>query len=210
MKYRFAAMIAVAVVSCCGLMACKADGLRKQAAAYDKIAEAGDTAAVALERSFATADAALAWVLDPVNQSVLALFPPVVKARVDQAIATGEDLRPILAAGVVEIRTVAGQFRDQAVQLRDFADAERAEWINLLGVLAISLTGAGGIGAAVGRVLGLGLGARQVAEGVNAARFADPQFEAAIKSGPAGDALKDYFNTQAPKAVRKVVEETKL
>ena len=210
MKNRFAAMIAVAVVSCCGLMGCKADGLRKQAAAYDKIAEAGDNAAVALERSFATADAALAWVLDPVNQSVLNLFPPVVKARVDQAIATGEDLRPILAAGVVEIRTVAGQFRDQAGQLRDFADAERAEWINLLGVLAISLTGAGGIGAAVGRVLGLGLGARQVAEGVNAARFADPQFEAAIKSGPAGDALKDYFNTQAPKAVRKVVEETKL
>ena len=49
-----------------------------------------------------------------------------------------------------------------------------------------------------------------MAEGVNAARFADPQFEAAIKCGPAGDALKDYFNTQAPKAVRKVVEETKL
>jgi hypothetical protein len=185
------------------LAGCKGADLRKQADGLDGLARQGERAADALDRSFATADKALAWVADPVNQAMLDLFPPAVKARIGQAVAAGQDVRPALAEGVAAVREASALFRGQADDLRTLADAERAEWINFLGALALGLGGVGGIGALIGRTIGVGVGAAKVAKTIEWGKVQDPEFAARF-DGPAGDAMRASLAEQ-PAAVQRAV-----
>jgi hypothetical protein len=182
---------------------CKGADLRKQADRLDRLAQEGDRTADALDRTFATADTALAWVLDPVNQALIEMFPPALRIRINQAISAGQDLRPLLAEATAGIREVSVQFRDQAVQHRQLADAERAEWINFLGALALGLGGVGGIGAVIGRTIGVGVGAAKVAKTIEWGKVQDPEFAAKF-DGPAGDAMRASLAEQ-PAAVQRAV-----
>jgi len=185
------------------LVGCKGSDLRKHADNLDGLARQGDRAADALDRSFATADMALAWVADPVNQAMIDLFPPAVKARINQAIVTSQDVRPALADGVAAVREASALFRGQADELRELADAERAEWINFLGALALGLGGVGGIGALIGRTIGVGVGAAKVAKTIEWGKVQDPEFAAKF-DGPAGDAMRASLAEQ-PAAVQRAV-----
>ena len=187
---------------------CKASGLREQADRADRLADTADNAADALDRSFVNAQAALDWAADPVNSALVDLFPPTVRLRYDRAIAAGEDLRPVLAEGTLAIRGFGPILRDSADTLRIQADAEQSDLANFLAALGIAATGAGGIGAVIGRLLGIGAGAAGVTRVVNKGRKESELFDAAFE-GPAGKAMKQALADQ-PKAVRDAVKSAKL
>jgi len=187
---------------------CKASGLRAQADRADRLADTADNAADALDRSFVNAQAALDWAADPVNSALVDLFPPTVRLRYDRAIAAGEDLRPVLAEGTLAIRGFGPILRDSADTLRIQADAEQSDLANFLAALGIAATGAGGIGAVIGRLLGIGAGAAGVTRVVNKGRKESELFDAAFE-GPAGKAMKQALADQ-PKAVRDAVKSAKL
>ena len=187
---------------------CKASGLLAQADRADALADSTDNAADALDRSFVNAQAALDWAADPVNSALVDLFPPAVRLRYDRAIAAGEDLRPVLAEGTLAIRGFGPILRDSADTLRIQADAEQSNLANFLAALGIAATGAGGIGAVIGRLLGIGAGAAGVTRVVNKGRKESELFDAAFE-GPAGKAMKQALADQ-PKAVRDAVKSAKL
>lgn len=205
-RTRLIGLVGILAALTLGLAACKGADLRKQADSLDKIANTGDRAADALDRSFATADAALAWAIDPVNQAMIGLFPPAVQARINQAITAGTDLRPVLAEGVVGVRDAATEFRNRAGDYRDLADQERSDWINLVGAIVIGLTGAGSIGGIIGRAIGMGTGAARVAQTLQWGKIEDPEAAAKFFDGPAGEAAKTALAEQ-PAAVRRAVQK---
>ena len=187
---------------------CKASGLLAQADRADRLADTADNAADALDRSFVNAQAALDWAADPVNSALVDLFPPTVRLRYDRAIAAGEDLRPVLAEGTLAIRGFGPILRDSADTLRIQAEKEQSDLANFLAALGIAATGAGGVGAVIGRLLGIGAGAAGVASVVHKGRIRSSDFDAAF-SGPAGDAMKKALAKQ-PRAVRDAVNAVKL
>lgn len=203
-------LIAVALLIV--LIGCKADGLRKQADAFDSAADFGDRAATTIEQVWATADLASAWASDPVNQPLIDLLPAGVRLRIDQALASKEDVRPVLAEGVAAIRQTTGQYRLQADELRTVADREQSEWINLLAAVAAGLTGVGGLGALIGRVGGIAAGRRQgateVAGVINVGRAADPAFDEHFNNG-AGRVMAAELSRATP-GVRDAVLATKI
>lgn len=193
----------LAVIALALLAGCKAESLRRSADRADAVAADTDALADTVDRTFATAEQALAWATDPVNQAVIELLPAGLQARITAVLDAGGDLRPVLASAAVEIRTIASEIRDSATRFREQADAEDTAFENFIAAVGIGSAAFGGIGVAIGRVFGIGLGAARVTQMVNAARVEDPAFEAAIQ-GAAGEVLTRSLSHEG-NAVRRAV-----
>jgi hypothetical protein len=205
--HRFLIVLALTLLAALQV-GCKADDLRKQADAFDKGAELADKGAAALDQGWDTTDAALAWVTDPVNQNVIAMLPATWQARIEQAILSGHDLRPILRDSAGHLRAAANEFRDLATAQRLAADEEANQWVNTATWIAGIVGGTGVAGTFLSRIL-IGIGASRTAKSINWGREADPDAAAKFFDGPAGTAMRAALKEQGS-VVEKAVLKAKV
>jgi len=219
----------IAIIAALGLLGLFVGGcadLERQAGVHDAAADQIERGAEVVLGFDGTAEEALAWVSHPVNAAAIALLPEAWQARIWATVQTGQDVRPVLAEAAVQARQAAAEQRTLAEKLRADAAQQRGVVFDLLSstnaILVSALTGSGLLGGVLlavtqrrrgrgeGLVTGVQEGARQVAEAVNAARFVDPTFEQAVRTGPAGEALKQFFAEEADPIVAEVVDQTRL
>ena len=190
--------------------------LDKQAEVHDQIADKAEQAVGVIGQVGQTAEEALAWARQPVNQSTIALLPEPWPSRINAAIAGGDDIRPVLAEATDAALEFAVQQRGIASELRVKHAENNGTVLNILDstlAIVLSVFGAGGVASVITRAIvnaraekrGKFEGARQAAEIVNAGLFADPvTFRPAVTDGVAGDAMRGQMLLSDPEVAEAI------
>lgn len=200
---------------------CSATQLKSQAEKHDAIGQTADTAANRLQSGLDTGSALRDLVATPEFRAALVMFPSLADA-VDQANATGDDIRPVLEQAIADLRATAQANREQAQVLRSTADDAALSDVQRFGAAATSVVS--GINPLIGTVLGAVVGAvgvwrKAVSTGItrgasavsgviNVGRSVDRQFNDKF-SGAAGAAMAAQLSMTDPR-VRKAVQNTKI